>query len=527
MKNNIFILAAILALLATACKKENPQNDLAVTPITISASYGISDDAKVSYTESGNDITATWEAGDQLYVVYNNHVNTLTLSAGAGTASATFTGSIVGTPTATSPLFCYVRDANNPSAVTVSPTGEYTYASGTFLAQDGTLASAAKCNLFYGATTYGNGTNISCTFSPNTSMMKLTVSAPAGVLAGATATLTYKSATTDLAKATFTIGANGWNTLYLTVPAGEYTGEQTLVYHSGIANETRTLSATQACFAAGQTYSKRVKFGNPIPDGAIDGTFTVGLNADSSPKKVYFSKGNLQYSNGTWSFHVNQYDRCFTSDGNVSANYTSTGTFDLFGWGTSNYDHGGTCYQPWSTDRDESKYYAYGNKNYNLYSQTGRADWGYNAIYNGGNMANSGWRTLTNEEWGYVFTGRTDAASKRGHGNVNGVNGIILLPDDWTLPGGVSFTPGSSNWTNVYTSSDWAKMEANGAVFLPAAGYRYGTTLVYSVDRGYYWSSSNYGANAHSVEFYSETLYPQEYGNRSDGYSVRLVRNVE
>ena len=79
MKNRIFIVAAILGLLATACKKENPQNDLAVTPITISASYGVSDGAKVSYTEDGNTITATWDAGDQLYVVYNGHLNTLTL----------------------------------------------------------------------------------------------------------------------------------------------------------------------------------------------------------------------------------------------------------------------------------------------------------------------------------------------------------------------------------------------------------------------------------------------------------------
>ena len=261
MKNRFFFLAAILALLVTACKKENPQNDLAVTPITISASYGVNDDAKVNYTESGDTITATWDTGDQLYVVYNGHLNTLTLTEGAGTTTATFTGTVIGTPTAMSVLICYVRDTNNPSAVEVSATGEYTYTSGVFLAQDGTLASAAKCNLFYGTTTYGNGSNISCTFTPNTSMMKLTVFAPDGVSAGAEATLTYKSGSTDLARATFIVGTNGRNTLYLTVPAGEYTGEQTLVYHSGEANVTETLSDTQATFAAGQTYSKPVSFG--------------------------------------------------------------------------------------------------------------------------------------------------------------------------------------------------------------------------------------------------------------------------
>ena len=512
MKNNIFILAAILALLATACKKENPQNDLAVTPITISASYGISDDAKVSYTESGNDITATWEAGDQLYVVYNNHVNTLTLSAGAGTASATFTGSIVGTPTATSPLFCYVRDANNPSAVTVSPTGEYTYASGTFLAQDGTLASAAKCNLFYGATTYGNGTNISCTFSPNTSMMKLTVSAPAGVLAGATATLTYKSATTDLAKATFTVGANGWNTLYLTVPAGEYTGTQAFVYQSGETNETRTLSATQACFAAGQTYRKSVYFGISVPDGAIDGMFTINARGD----KVYFSKGNLQYigsaSTPYWKFAEHQWDY-LGNNGQGSTNQNVDR--DLFGYGTSGYNNGQNCWQPYSTIENISYYYS----GY----LTGNADWGYNAISNGGNTVNKGWRSLTNAEWEYIFNTRTTTSNVRyAMGQVNGVKGVILLPDNWDTSILTLNNPNGGGLTsNTITLEEWNNsLKPNGVVFLPAAGYRQNTTVKLAGECGNYY----YNDYDHFLRFYNnEFNYGYSQISRCNGHSVRLV----
>ena len=51
-----------------------------------------------------------------------------------------------------------------------------------------------------------------------------------------------------------------------------------------------------------------------------------------------------------------------------------------------------------------------------------QADWGYNAIANGGNQAGFSWRTPTNDEWGYLFNTRADAASKKGLGS-----GIIVL----------------------------------------------------------------------------------------------------
>ena len=112
---------------------------------------------------------------------------------------------------------------------------------------------------------------------------------------------------------------------------------------------------------------------------------------------------------------------------------------------------------------------------------------------------------------------------------MNGVNGMILLPDDWTLPEGLSFTSGNSSWANVYNVEQWAQMEANGAVFLPAAGYRrYGTSFEYVGSYGNYWSSSYYSSdNAYFVYFYSGDLYPQNNYYRYNGSTVRLVRNVQ
>ena len=171
---------------------------------------------------------------------------------------------------ASSVLICYVRDANNTSAINVSNTGEITYASGTLTSQDGTMAGAAKCNVYYGTTTYGTGENISCSFGVNTSMLKFAVKAPDGVSAGDAATLTYKTNGTELAAASFTVGEGGKNTVYMAVPAGQYTGAQTLNYKSGSADESKTLSASKATFAAGSTYSKILYYESAVDISMYD-----------------------------------------------------------------------------------------------------------------------------------------------------------------------------------------------------------------------------------------------------------------
>ena len=158
------------------------------------------------------------------------------------------------------------------------------------------------------------------------------------------------------------------------------------------------------------------------------------------------------------------------------------------------------------------------------------ADWAWhNAISNGGNVAHQ-WRTLTNAEWDYLLNSRTNALSKRGIGNINGVGGLIILPDSWTLPSGCpQFTTGLSsneNWTrNSYTLDQWAEMEAAGAVFLPAAGYRNGTAVSDVGSFGDYWSSTIYNErDAHYLSFSSRNIQADYNYYRYCGFSVRPVR---
>lgn len=265
-----------------------------------------------------------------------------------------------------------------------------------------------------------------------------------------------------------------------------------------------------------------------------------------------FSRGNLQYqaSTNTWRFAVNQYS--YVGDGgktcgnisgsnNESASSGYSGWIDLFCWGTSGYNHGATCYQPWSTSTTNSDYRAYNNVNYDLNSSNGRADWGYNTISNGG----TGWRTLTKDEWKYIVFDRS-GPTINGKSNalcmktkVGDVYGLIIFPDNYTHPSGVSLNTSDINqftryWSainNIYSLADWAKMEAAGAVFLPAAEVRRGTTIVNGGSNytGCYWSSTHYSTayEAYGLYFHnSRTEYQGRY-ERSEGYAVRLVKNAQ
>lgn len=291
---------------------------------------------------------------------------------------------------------------------------------------------------------------------------------------------------------------------------------------------------------AGTAYGLDKEFTTPVvvPEGAISGLFSINENGD----KVYFSKGNLQYqaSTNTWRFAENQWDYVGSGEyGNVYENSvkcdntliseTYDGWIDLFGWGTSGYNHGAVCYQPWSTSQHFPDYNAYGNDTLNLYDQTGMADWGYNAISNGGNIENI-WRTLKQSEWEYILLIRNTSSGMRyAKANVNEINGIILLPDNWNSEicplnnsndQGVSFNINTINltlWINVF--------EENGAVFLPAAGQRF----YYMInENGYYWTTT------HITSMYAETIvfsdYSVNYHNgvtRNFGQSCRLVQDAE
>lgn len=188
--------------------------------------------------------------------------------------------------------------------------------------------------------------------------------------------------------------------------------------------------------------------------GALPGVFSVAPD-----KKVRFAKGNLQYNaaSDTWRFAGQQ--AAFIGDKNSYADRDYDGWIDLFGWGTSGYRERPPYYQA-------SNPGAYGNGPGNNIDGTSY-DWGlYNAISNGGNKPGL-WRTLSVYEWNYLLAGRPNARMLRAQAKVNGVEGIVLLPDDW-LEKGLDTMKG--NYVYQFGTERWSFMEGAGAVFLPSAG---------------------------------------------------------
>lgn len=245
-------------------------------------------------------------------------------------------------------------------------------------------------------------------------------------------------------------------------------------------------------------------------NGKLPGKFSV-----SATKKVQFAMGNLQYQASTkkWRFAENQYDVIGEDNKNISSSYS--GWIDLFGWGTSGYRKK----YPYMTSTDISDY---GDGTNDIVGTD--YDWGvYNAISNGGNKAGM-WRTLTCGEWYYLFDTRTNAKNLRGQATVNGQTGYILLPDGWSTPSGMTFTAAPADFTtNSYSASEWSRMEAAGALFLPCAGSRNGAGVDFVGSYGYYWSSTadNYDG-ADDFNFGSAIAYVN-YDYRDYGDSVRLA----
>ena len=263
-------------------------------------------------------------------------------------------------------------------------------------------------------------------------------------------------------------------------------------------------------------------------DGALSGKFTI----NEYGSQIVFSQGNLQYrqSDNTYRFAPTQY--AFQGDENEEAlemideGENTSDYIDLFGWGT------GT--EPYFHDTSHIYYTIF-------------HEWGNEPITNGGNAATS-WRTLTIDEWSYLIHDRANAEERFAFGKVNGVNGLIILPDEWETPSGLTFKPsttrglkyqGSSTTYdyintnknnfdhNTYNGTDWDSMQDAGAVFLPAAGYREGTSVSDAGEEGYYWSSSpDVPISAYCIYFTEGVFGIDDDDFRSKGMSVRLVHEL-
>ena len=300
---------------------------------------------------------------------------------------------------------------------------------------------------------------------------------------------------------------------------------------SNLSNDT----ALTALFGPGvppEIYDDQV---GSTQQGALSGAFSV-----SPTQVVYFSQGPLQFNAslgthecaggttkpGTWRFAEHQYDvvgdlntgnvyengiKC----SNTLASATYTGWQDMYCWGSSGYNG----IEPYKANRPSITSIA--GTNY---------DWGvYNAISNGGNTPGL-WRTPTRTEWDYMFNQRPNAKQLNAPAMVEGMYGLVVLPDDyWDAPAGMNLVTNSTQYytDNVFTAAQWEQLEATGAVFIPSGGWfswSSNSWVSYFRETGELWASTGGSTTSqHDVQWGNTQ---QAYMSSSSNHVMQQLRLV-
>ena len=569
MKKNLYIILAGVVALASSCVKETEKFiDDTPKPGAVCITVKMAPETKATIAES--DGAFHFSNGDVIKIFDGTAVKSGTTTSTDNTGSfamedgfnaegsgyAGFPGSLVSDITADGVIFTlptsyeYAAVGNSdPDAakVPVPMMGTYTGGSDISLKQAGALIRFRVTNVAAGTLTFTFPTNV-------TGTLGTAITTPTGTNDGIlAANLTSAGKTITVTGVPETTSGN-YIFITLPVPTGTATAGIKVVNNSDSRMAMPSGSGVGLNRAHG--YKMSVSIGQ-LP-GIKGGKISV-----SSTKQVYFSQGNLQatttdgWSTWAWSFMDHQYDLVETdSDPYCSENYADKTAVSLFGWGTSGIAYTGhaSAYQPWRTSKTNGEYNPYNSTTTNLFNgdgaDKGKADWGYNAITNGGNQTGI-WRTLTLDEWDYLYNSRITGVTLKGTANArytlatvnktsiddaSGVNGVILFPDNYSGP--TSDIADILSWGTINDKSDystkctaegWNTLEAAGCVFLPATGCRNGNMVVDVGSSVGYWSSSRDASNNDCAHPFSVDVYNSPNGVSCDrfyGCSVRLVRDA-
>ena len=511
-----FLSMAALALMGavmTGCSSDSdelfsepqqPENKDKVEILTTTVSFGDGVAATRALTEGG---VKTFAAGDQIAVVYENTSGTtvkatsVALAAGDitnGGKSANFTVTVTNANKTAPVKYIY------PASI-AKDNGDVNY--DALATQDGTQATiASSLDACEGSDSWNGGNLPGITLDNLFTLCKFTIKESAGNsdITSSVTRLTVKNGS-DI----YTVNTSSLSNIWVAMKPVT-TGDITVYAAKGKDLYKKTVSGK--ALDAGNLYPINVT--TTKIEGAVSGLFLVNGNL------VYFSKGNLQATyNGSdwnWAFATNQYDRIGNATANTSINGNGTvsanGTVDLFGWVGASSSWTGAAQYGISNSTETGETENYGNKA-GVDGETLKSDWG--------NTIGGGWRTPTNDEWSSIFSNHT-----YGMANIGGVKGIIILPynSSETIK-----TNHDSYGNNAKTTEQWAALEAAGAVFLPAAGYRSGATVncaTGNYPEGFYWSATPEPDNKNNALYMYMRYNLLSCGNnlnRCNGYSVRLI----
>ena len=518
MRKNVFFYCTLymitLCLIMTGCNKNEPEQPAKAQTYHVSIQAGKGDanqqnGPRKALGLDGNTLTASWASGERV------SVRNLTKNADLGGyleaqspgVQTTISGDLTGT----------INAGDELQLTFLSP--DYTNQRGT-IEDIATYCDYAVATIHVESVTWGSITFVEsiADFENKQAIVKFTLMNEAKDAALAASDLKV-----EVDNRSYNIHpASATSVIFVALP--------------GFTDKTIKLTAT----VGSDTYT----FTSPSVKTFEDGKYyaiTVGLSKKvngfsiSPTQQIEFAHGNLQYnpSTNTWRIAREQYDfvgdkYAYYSNGDNEATelgpvYENSsksnnlklngsdeplwdivgndynGWIDMFGWNTSN--------KPLNSSLDARDYASY---------QTDFVDWGHNPIYDpkaDSTYSADTWRTLTLQEYQHLLFYRDNASKLVGTASImydypNGVvNGILILPDDFVLPDGLSFKGVNQTHTlenngrpiyvynspsvymgavdagifnsddylfnqNRYTLAQWEKLEDAGAVFLPATGER-------------------------------------------------------
>ncbi|MBQ7996460.1 MAG: hypothetical protein IJ249_02190 [Paludibacteraceae bacterium] len=544
MKKNVLILSALcfaaMTLIFSGCKKEtnDPQEPAKVQTyqMSIQASKGADNQANgprrvISLGGGGETLTATWRTGDKVYVYNVTTGEELggNLEASDNNANTQLNGTLTGAVEVGDELT--LKYQPNPNYADQDGSLDYISDRCDYATATVTVASVED-----GAIT----ADADAVFENQQAIVKFTLNDGSDAIEA-------NSLVIEVAGETYTVTPTiARSEMYVALPGF---ASQDIAFTATVGSDTYKKTVTGESLTNGEFYRITLSMTKQtapaaVPEGGINGEFNL------CDKKIWFSKGNLQYnaSSNTWRFAEHQYDIAGAANASISDSYN--GWIDLFGWATSgiNTPVENTYYQPWNTDNTNANYGS-GITSSDVDWATTHAnyDWGENAISNGGNTANSGWRTLTAAEWYCLVYNRAGAtvnsvsSIRHAWAKIGDRNGLILFPDGGTftadeftaIPSTKSGFNDMDYKTTTCTPDQWTALETKGCVFLPAAGQRSGTAVDSRTEinsKGYYWSSTaKDGTNAYYGFAFksSEFTTSLESTSRRYGLSVRLVKDAD
>ena len=471
----IYILLSIVALLSiTSCQKDK------LTGSSFTATIEKCTDIYTKTVLSGTSLH--WEAGDQI-IIFNDFLQTgIYTAASGGNTTTTFTYVETGNGMIDVGDDANYNEDNRPSGYYAIYPADIMFMEVTPEATLGGITIPAVQQTtdgsLHGFPMYAESATKALSFKnilgllkftlqkDNTTITSISVTAdheingkyyaqPNWPITGNVPALTYANSGTT----TTTLRCGTGNGIsiatskdfYIYLPAGEYSSLTINITNSD--GGFCTLTANTTIPVVRSQYTTIELRGTDMAFAEIAGLFSVGPN-----QYVQFSPGNLQYKPSTqeWRFASSQLEMIGEENYNYFVNGTnnSGGWIDLFSWGEETPTRNITDYN---------------------------AD-GYTTFYEwGDNFTNEGWYTLDAEQWLYLIGGRPNAQNLYGGATIDGVKGLILLPDSWSLPSGITFTPGFAYSdfynTNTYTAAQALTMQNAGAVFLPAAGAMMGVIM--------------------------------------------------